>query len=90
MASYVVVAPCAYVQDGTVVRLRRPGTVVELDEATAAQLGDAVTPQGQPAPATVIPEPAPPQPVAEPESAPAPEPSAAPAPTPEEPNNAGG
>ena len=88
MASYVVLAPCAYVHDGRVVRLRRPGAVVELDEATAATLGAAVAPQGESAPAAATPEPTPPTlvVVGEPEAAPAAEPSAAPAPTEEEPS----
>lgn len=43
MDSYQVLTPCAYVNAaGAAVVHRRPGAVVELDEATAAELGDAV------------------------------------------------
>jgi hypothetical protein len=43
MPIYLIVGPCAYVQDGRYVRQRRPGVEVELDEQTAAKLGVAVT-----------------------------------------------
>jgi hypothetical protein len=56
MGTYVVLTPCAYVQDNHLVRLRRPGATVELEDDIAAQLGAAVAPQGQPAPATPTPE----------------------------------
>lgn len=40
--SYRVTQPCAYVSDGAATVHRKPGAVVELNEAVAAELGDAV------------------------------------------------
>jgi len=70
MGSYEIMAPCAYVQDGWLVRQRKPGVTVEIDDATAATLGASVRPAGAVAePASVAaPEPAPkppPQPAPE-------------------------
>ncbi|MCV7255341.1 hypothetical protein H7J86_24565 [Mycobacterium hackensackense] len=42
MAQYTIVKECAFTQDGKGVHHTEPGAVVELDEATAAELGDAV------------------------------------------------
>lgn len=43
MSEYRVLAPCVYVQDGSVVRHKRPGAVVELSDEVAAELGDQVS-----------------------------------------------
>lgn len=42
MGTYRVVAPCSYVSDGAAHVHSRAGAFVELDDATAAELGDAV------------------------------------------------
>ena len=42
MPTYKIVAPCAYPKDGRIVRHRRPGAEVEIDAATAKQLGKRV------------------------------------------------
>lgn len=44
MPTYEVVAPCAYARDGRLVRHRRPGAIIELDEVTATLLGSKVKP----------------------------------------------
>ena len=63
MSTYMITGPCAYVQDGALVRHRQAGAEVELDDETAAKLGGLVKPKnGEPAaPQPAAPEPAAPQ-----------------------------
>lgn len=42
--THQVLVPAAYVKNGRVVRLRRPGAEVELDDDAVAQLGAKVRP----------------------------------------------
>lgn len=42
MGLYLIEKPCSFAVDGRGVAYRKTGAVVELDEATAASLGDAV------------------------------------------------
>lgn len=47
MSVYMIEKPCSIFLDGTVVRYRNTGAVLELDDATAAGLGDAVRKCGE-------------------------------------------
>lgn len=55
MSAYMIEKPCSIFLDGTVVRYRKTGAVLELDDAIAAGLGDAVRKCGE-ASAEVPPE----------------------------------
>lgn len=48
MGKYHVVKPCSFTIDGKVVRYNRGGFVVELDDAIAATVGDALRKAGEP------------------------------------------
>lgn len=58
MSAYMIEKPCSIFLDGTVVRYRKTGAVLELDDSVAAGLGDAVRKCGEPAstPTEVPPE----------------------------------
>lgn len=75
MARYWIESKCVYMQDGRSVIHRKPGAVVELDNETAAGLGDRVravneNPDVAPEPTPTEPEPTPEQSVPEPEPEP--------------------
>lgn len=58
MSEYLIVKLCSYVNaDGSVTQQRQPGSIVELPDNVAAELGDAVEKLGAtPAPKTAEPE----------------------------------
>lgn len=57
MSAYRIEKPCTIVSDGSAVKYRNTGAVIEIDDAVAAGLGDRVSRHGvTPEPEAVPPE----------------------------------